>query len=406
MAETQTQVQTSQSTASFEDVIMEFDQQQAPSQESNFSKVQTSDKVLDNIEEEEEGKKEEGKKEEETTPSFETVVQQTIDKQEEEEEEEDGKQVNVSETPLFKAVNKLVEEGSMFLFDDKEDLSQYTEEELVELLKENDKFKLKENLQKEVEEFFGSLPDEIQLAAKYVADGGSDLRGLFKSLGEVHDIKSLDPKADSEVIVRSYYSTVGWGDEEISEKISTLKDLSPTAIEKEAAQVKPKLEKLKEAEIQKQTKAQEEIQKKRIEEGQSYITNATNVIKKGIIGEVKLDKQTQYDLYTGLTQPNFKSRRGVATNELGHLLEKYQYVEPDFEKMYKVLWLLKDEQSFFEKFTNKKVSETVEKTVRTLKTEQGKRVASSSTIEENDDSKVKRKVIKRQAASFMDGFNK
>ena len=41
-------------------------------------------------------------------------------------------------------------------------------------------------------EFFNSLPSELQVAAKYVADGGDDLKGLFRTLSHVEEVMELD----------------------------------------------------------------------------------------------------------------------------------------------------------------------------------------------------------------------
>lgn len=395
MAETQTITEVK----NFEDVIADFEKSETSETPINF--IQQPNGFEEVMKENEEEIKEE-KEEEIKNESFEAIVKEEESKEDEEEEDETPKP---SDAPIYKAVNKLVEEGSFFLFSDKEDLSQYTEDELVDLIKKNDEHKLQENVEKEISEFFGALPKELQFAAQYVAQGGTDLRGLFKSLADTEDVKSLDPKVHSETIVRNYYSELGWGEEDINEKITTLKDLSTAALEKEATQVKPKLEQIKEKVVQAELLKEEDRSKKRQQESQNYMVKATEAIQKGVIGEIKLDRKTQVDLYSGLTQATYPSRNGKSTNELGHLLEKYQYVEPNFEKMYKVLWLLKNEEDFFEKFGNKAVKKEVEKTVRTLKTEQSKKEATSQLDTENGDAKIKKKVIKRDTPSFMQGIN-
>lgn len=390
MTETQTVVEVKD----FDDVLAEFDKPEQKSEESSkfVSQESSFEEAL------EKGKEEPEKKEEKAT--FSDVVD-IIEKTPEEEKE---KETNVSsEAPLYSAMNKLIEKGNLFLFDDKQDLKDYTEDELIELLEANDKHKKENSVDTEISEFFDSLPEEIQYAAKYVADGGKDLKGLFKALAAKEEITSLDAKEDAELIIKNYYSALEWDDDDIKDKIQTLKDLGKDALEKESTKVKPKLDKMHEEVIQADLSRQEKIKESQMKEMQTYFDNAANTIKKGTIGDIKLDKKLQVDLYSGLTQANHKTRRGTPTNELGHLLEKYQYTEPDFEKMYKVLWLLKDENSFFEKFSSKEVNKSTEKIVRTLKTEQGKKDA-SSTLEEQEQ-KANRKTIKRQAPDFMSGLN-
>ena len=51
-------------------------------------------------------------------------------------------------------------------------------------------------------------------------------------------------------------------------------------------------------------------------------------------------------LYTGLVQPSYPSMSGKPTNLLGHLLEKYQYVEPRHDLIAEALWLLADPKGY------------------------------------------------------------
>jgi hypothetical protein len=383
MTETQTVTQVK----AFDDVLAEFDNVEVQETSQFSAKAKTIDETIDEVDSEKE------------------VKIDTIDKIVEEVENEEVTTEEVKPTSnVLNAISKLVEKGQFFLFDDKQNLEEYTEEELVELIQENEKYKSKEVVEKEVSQFFESLPEEIQIAAKYVADGGSDLKGLFKSLAEVEDIKSMDVKKDAESIIRNYYSALEWDDEDINDKISTLKDLGPEALEKESSKVKPKLDKMHEDVIQMQLQKQEKMKQAQIADMQKYLQNAAESIKKGELGEIKLDPKKQQELYLGLTQANYQSRKGIPTNKLGHLLEKYQFIEPDFNKIYKVMWLLEDEQSFFENFSKQKVNEETRKTVRTLKTEQGNK--ESSNEYQNSDSKVVKKTIKREPVNFMAGINK
>ena len=69
----------------------------------------------------------------------------------------------------------------------------------------------------------------MQVAARYVADGGKDLKGLFNTLGSVEEHKSLDVKdeRDQERIITEYLGATGYGTtEEIQEEIEIWKDLS------------------------------------------------------------------------------------------------------------------------------------------------------------------------------------
>ena len=54
------------------------------------------------------------------------------------------------------------------------------------------------------EQFFESLPEELQIAARYVAEGGTDMKGLFSTLAQVEEVRDLDVKneRDQEMIIQ------------------------------------------------------------------------------------------------------------------------------------------------------------------------------------------------------------
>ena len=86
---------------------------------------------------------------------------------------------------LQELASKMIEEGTLFGFDDDKDLEDYSTQDFRDLFEAN--FQEKENKirQDTPKEFFNSLPQELQVAAKYVADGGQDLKGLFRTLSYV-----------------------------------------------------------------------------------------------------------------------------------------------------------------------------------------------------------------------------
>ena len=100
------------------------------------------------------------------------------------------------------------------------------------------------------------------------------------------------------------------------------------------------------------------------------MSNVYNTLKEGTLGDMKVDKKTQSLLYNGLVAPNYPSVSGKNTNLLGHLLEKYQFVEPNYTLVTEALWLLADPTGYKSKIMEKGAQKSVEKTVRKLKTEQ------------------------------------
>jgi len=82
-----------------------------------------------------------------------------------------------------------------------------------------------------------------------------------------------------------------------------------------------------------------------------------------------------------LVQPQYPSISGKPTNLLGHLLEKYQFVEPNYSLIAEALWLLSDPDNYRQSLVKQGKNQAVEQTVRQLKTEQSNKIASSSTEE-------------------------
>jgi hypothetical protein len=85
-----------------------------------------------------------------------------------------------------------------------------------------------------------------------------------------------------------------------------------------------------------------------------------------------------------LVQPNYPSISGKPTNLLGHLLEKYQFVEPRHDLIAEALWLLADPNGYKTKVRDLGGKAATEKVVRQLKTEQSRRITSSNTNQDEE----------------------
>jgi hypothetical protein len=106
------------------------------------------------------------------------------------------------------------------------------------------------------------------------------------------------------------------------------------------------------------------------------------------INGLKLDKKTQAQLYSGLVQPNYPSISGRPTNQLGHLLEKYQFVEPNYPLIAEALWLLSNPEEYRQTLVKQGKNQAVEQTVRQLKTEQSRK--NVSTYQEEDETRSRK----------------
>jgi hypothetical protein len=304
---------------------------------------------------------------------------------------------------LVEFFKKRIESNEMFAFDDYDEkkqslddyLSTLSEKDMEELWQAN-----VDNLKQEVAnqtpaEFFESLPEELQYAAKYVADGGQDLKGLFQALAQVEAVREMDPadETDQEGIVRSYLQATNFGSaDEIEEEISTWKDIGN--LEKKAKQFKPKLDQMQEKIVQARIAEQEQRKIQQEQAAEAYVKNVFEALRPGEINGLKLDKKTQAQLYSGLVQPQYPSVSGRPTNLLGHLLEKYQYVEPNYGLIAEALWLLSNPDEYRANLQKQGKNAAVEQTVRQLKTEQSRKNVSSQY--EDDDQPRSRKISRPQ----------
>ena len=293
--------------------------------------------------------------------------------------------------------SKLIKEDKIVPFDDDKALDEYTAKDWEELIQANLDEKANEVRRETPKQFFQSLPQELQIAAKYVADGGKDLKGMFATLSQVEQHKELNIKkaGDQEKIITEYLSATGYGTaEDIQEEIEIWKDLGK--LETQASKFKPKLDKMQEKVVAQKLQEQELKKKQQENASQAYMKNVYETLKEGKLGDLKVDRKTQAMLYNGLVQPNYPSVSGTNTNLLGHLLEKYQFVEPNYGLISEALWLLQDPEAYKAKIMDKGAQKSVEKTVRKLKSEQSNAGGNASlgvqSREEESNKSSKRKI--------------
>jgi len=303
----------------------------------------------------------------------------------------------VDKSGLVELASKMIEEGVLFPFDDDKPLDEYSAKDFRELFEANMKEKEAELSQRIPQQIFQSMPGEMQYLMDYISKGGTDLKGMMQQLSQVNEAMELDPSDpnDQEAIVRQYLSLKGdMSQDEIEEEIATFKDMD--RLEQKASQYKPKLEAVREKEVARRIAEQEKQKEQQQAIANEFVDSVYGVLEKGEIGGVKLDRKTQNMLYTGLVQPGYPSISGKPTNLLGHLLEKYQWVEPNHELIAEALWLLADPEGFKTKIKSQGNRAATEQTVRSLKTEQARRVGSAVVERESDTATNKsRKTIQR-----------
>ena len=290
--------------------------------------------------------------------------------------------------------NKLIADDKIVGFDDDKDLNDYSAKDFEELIQANLDERANAVRRETPKQFFESLPQELQIAARYVADGGTDLKGMFKALSVVEETRSLNVKEerDQEHIIREYLGATGYGtQEEISEEIEIWKDLGK--LETQANKFKPKLDKMQEKVVAAKLQQQDMKRKQQEQASQNYMQSVYNTLKDGRVGDIKVDKKVQSLLYNGLVNPAYPSISGQNTNLLGHLLEKYQFVEPNYNLVTEALWLLADPSGYKSQIMKKGENKAVAQTVRKLKTAQSSR-SSAAPVDNTNDERPKRKIAR------------
>ena len=321
---------------------------------------------------------EDSEKNQESLEEFETLINQ------QEDPSARGRK-KVDKSGLIELASKMIEEGVLFPFDDDKSLDEYTAKDFRELFEANMKEKEQQLSHDIPQQIFQSMPGEMQYLMDYISKGGTDVKGMMQQLAQVNEVMELDPSdsSDQELIVRQYLSLKGdMTQDEIEDEIATFKDMD--RLEQKANQFKPKLEAVREKEVAKKIAEQEQQKQKQQAIAGQFVDSVYGVLEKGELGGVKLDRKTQNMLYTGLVQPGYPSISGKPTNLLGHLLEKYQWVEPNHELIAEALWLLADPDGFKNKVKSQGTRVATEQTVRSLKTEEARR-KSSAVVDRDED---------------------
>ena len=245
-------------------------------------------------------------------------------------------------------------------------LSGLPEKELYELLDSNIQKAANIGYEKAPLELREALPPKMQYAIDYIAAGGTNLEELFTSLAKTVQIEKLNPEKeqDQQKIVRSYLQvTTKLTADQIDEQVDEWADAGK--IEKKAKEFKPTLDEMHEQQVQYQIQQEANATKQRQEAAYAYAQKVGAVLSKGEIGGMKINKTEANDLYYDLVETNYQSVSGKPTNLIGHILEKIQMVEPDFNKVAKLALFMKDMDAYDARVkqlgANDKVVETVKK---------------------------------------------
>lgn len=326
---------------------------------------------------------------EEEAVSFEELVEQ------QQEQNSTSGRAKTDKSGIVELYKKRIEAGTMVPFDDYkdgDDLEKYLGSLSMadmEALWDANLSRKEEELKEQVpQDFFNALPEELQFAAKYVADGGTDLKGLFKALAQLEEVREMDPEKNPRDVAYQYLRATNFGDDaEIQEQLDEWEDMG--ALTKKAQGFKPKLDKMQEQIVEQQLQQQAVRKEQEQRAALEYVQNVQTALKEPEIAGIKLDKKTHEFLTQGLLQPAYPSISGRNTNLLGHLLEKHQIVEPNYPLIAEALWLLSNPDEYRSKLIEKGATKANDKTVRELKTEQSRRIGSGQSVNEDAETRTR-----------------
>lgn len=349
-------------------------------------------KIDENIDDDDEG--EEGKEKNKEVNLDDVIPSLSPD---DDNEGKDGSHKVYNNADVFK---KLIEKKLIIPFEDDKPLEEYTEKDFIELMETNIEERSKDIEAKVQEEFFSSLPKELQMATKYVVDGGTDLQGLFRALLQSNQVQQLDANEPShqEHIARAYLHATNFGTSEIIED-QIREWYENGTLEKRAKQFKPVIDKMQEEVVNKQLQEQEKFKQQQIEKRKAFIDNIADVLKVGELNGIKIDKKRQEMLFNEMTTTKYQARNGFPTNLFGKLLDDYQWGDkPRYDLIAEALWLLAEPEEYKKAIRESGKKEAAEEAVRKLKMAQESGESNSSMPED----KSERRTVKRKQRNIFE----
>lgn len=277
--------------------------------------------------------------------------------------------------------NFVVEDGILAGFED--DTPIKTKEDLSKLITANKEYWMTEARTKAIEEERSTLPEEVKFVLEYAKKGGDDFKTIFKLLSQTEEVRSYDisKEIDQKSVIRDYYDALGWTDEEIEEEIITLHENK--RLEATAKKFQPKVASLRAQELEQKKQEQDLIDEQRGKARRFFEDNVINTLKGGKIGDLKLSKDEQLDMYNALVKEQYQSFNGP-TNRLGALLDRIQYVKPDYEHLMEVAMLLSNRDGFKKKIREQITTDVTAEQVKKIKTEQQqKKIGSAHSVEKD-----------------------
>jgi hypothetical protein len=267
---------------------------------------------------------------------------------------------NTGASPEYlSAIQGLVDQKKLFLWVDEEGkplkpIQEYTPQELAELIEENIEHRVSETAENAPVELFKRFTPDVQAVVFHALKGGTaeDRQVIFKQLIQLDEVSKLDPKNPDhrhQIIREQLRAEKVLTPEQIEAEINRLEDRGEDIVEQYATEYKKKLEESEATRLQLKLAKQAEEEETRKKNEAKLAETFLGALRNEALADIPFGEDVRQSLYYGLTQKNFTSMKGNATNELNYLLEQAQVGEKaDPEAVAMVLLLLRDKKAFVE----------------------------------------------------------
>jgi len=299
---------------------------------------------------------------------------------------------------MVETMNKLVEKNVIELFEDEQDLSKYTNDDMVDLIEANIRKKVEETAKKAPLDVFKRLDPKVQDIIAFELNGGTDVASILKVAAQSQEVTelSLDSEKDQERIIREWFRSTGsYTEDELEDEITSIVDRGD--LEKKATQFKPKLDDKQALIMKKKLDDQEKARERADAAREKWSEIIYHNLNKTDLNGIPLSNKIQTMLFHGLTDNStYQDRNGNPTNALGHLIEEYQYgknANPSI--LLEALWLMANPGEYRQHVLSLGQKDVHAKTFRNLKTAEGERTSSSSKQGEQRDTPGRGKGMKR-----------
>lgn len=303
-----------------------------------------------------------------------------IESEDDENEDESSKNKGGRKPALIETMNKLIDNKTIELFEDEQDLSKYTNDDIVALIEANIEKKVAETTQTAPLDVFKRLDPKIQDLIAFQLNGGQDITSVLKVVAQSQEVTelSLDNEAHQERIVREWLRASNvMNEEEIEDEISSIIDRGDLV--KKAGIFKPKLDDKQALIVKQKLDAQEKAKERADAASEKWSETIFNSLNKPNLNGIPLSNKVQTKLFHGLTDnTSYNDRNGNPTNALGHFIEEYQYgknANPSI--LLEALWLMADPSEYRQHVLSLGQKDTHADTFRKLKTAEGERKTSS-----------------------------